>query len=236
MGRPPLWTAIRDTLRNELAAGRYRAGDRLPTEGRLAGRFGVNRHTIRRALADLAGAGLVHPRRGAGVFVSDARTTYPLGRRVRFHQTLAEAGQTAEKRALSLETRHADPREAAALGLSSAAPVHVYEGISLADGMPLALFRSVFPAERFPWMLEALAETPSVTEALARQGVADFTRAATEVTAMSASATLAAHLRIATGAAILRTVSVNVDPDGTPIEAGRAWFAGDRVALTIGDG
>jgi DNA-binding transcriptional regulator YhcF (GntR family) len=54
MGRAPLWTAIRDTLRQEIATGQYRGGDKLPTEARLADRFGVNRHTIRRALADLA--------------------------------------------------------------------------------------------------------------------------------------------------------------------------------------
>jgi GntR family phosphonate transport system transcriptional regulator len=235
MGRSPLWISIRDTLRDEIATGQYRAGDRIPTEARLADRFGVNRHTIRRALADLSEAGMVHARRGAGVFVARAQTAYPLGRRVRFHQNLSAAGQVPVKRALRLETRNADPREAAALGLAAEDKVHVYEGISLADDEPIAVFRSVFPAARFPRMIEVLASTPSVTAALSAQGVEDYTRASTEITAKPASETMATHLRVKAGDPILRTVSVNTDLDGTPVEYGRTWFAGDRVALTLGD-
>lgn len=236
MGRSPLWTAIRDTLRDEIATGHYRGGDRLPTEARLADRFAVNRHTVRRALADLAEAGVVHARRGAGVFVAHAQTAYPLGRRVRFHQNLHAAGQAPAKRPLSLETRNADPREAEALKLAPDDKVHVYEGLSLADDMPIAVFRSVFPAARFPRMVEILSHTPSVTAALTAQGVADYTRASTQITAKPASATLAMQLQIKAGDPILRTVSLNADLAGAPVEYGRTWFAGDRVALTLGDG
>jgi len=234
MGRSPLWTAIRDTLQGEIASGQYRAGDKLPTEARLSDRFGVNRHTIRRALSDLADAGVVHARRGAGVFVAHAQTAYPLGRRVRFHQNLQSAGQAPAKRALSLETRNADPREAEALGLAPLDKVHVYEGLSLANDVPIAVFRSVFSATRFPRLLDHLAETSSVTAALKAHGLRDYTRASTEVTAKRASATVATHLQIAPGDPILRTVSVNVDPAGQPVEYGRTWFAGDRVAFTVG--
>ena len=235
MGRAPLWTAIRDTLGEEIATGQYRAGDKLPTEARLADRFGVNRHTIRRALADLAEGGLVHARRGAGVFVAHVQTSYPLGRRVRFHQNLRAAGRAPAKHVLSLETRHTHAREAEALSLSPGDRVHVYEGLSLADDVPIAVFRSVFPAARFPRMVEILRETPSVTAALDAQGVPDYTRAWTDVTAKPASDTMAQHLWINSGDPILRTVSVNTDLSGAPIEYGRSWFAGDRVALSVGD-
>ena len=234
MGRLPLWTSIRDHLSAAIARGHYRPGDRLPTEAQLSERFGVNRHTVRRALAALAEDGTVHARRGAGVFVRHRPTAYPLGRRVRFHQNLTAAGRVPEKRVLMLETRAPDADEAAALGLEDEAQVHVYEGLSLADGAPIALFRSVFPAGRFPRMLDALRESGSVTAGFAAQGLADYTRASTEITAKPATPTLAAQLQLPSGAAILRTVAVNVDAAGRPVEFGRTWFAGDRVALTLG--
>jgi GntR family phosphonate transport system transcriptional regulator len=234
MGRSPLWTAIRDTLGDAIARGHYAPGDRLPTEAQLAERFGVNRHTVRRALAALAEDGTVHPRRGAGVFVRHRPTAYPLGRRVRFHQNLTAAGRVPERRILLLETRAADGDEAAALCLPPGSAVHVYEGLSLADGTPMALARSVFPADRFPRMLEALRENPSVTAAFAAHDLTDYTRASTEITAKPATPTLATQLQLAAGAAILRTVAINVDGSGAPVEFGRTWFAGDRVALTLG--
>ena len=38
MGRTALWTAISDSLTADIAGGRYRAGDKLPTEAELATR------------------------------------------------------------------------------------------------------------------------------------------------------------------------------------------------------
>jgi GntR family phosphonate transport system transcriptional regulator len=37
------------------------------------------------------------------------------------------------------------------------------------------------------------------------------------------------------GAPILRTINLNVDDQGQPLEYGRTWFAGDKVTLTLAD-
>lgn len=231
--RLALWQSIAATLSAEIEAGHYRPGDRLPSEALLAARFGVNRHTVRRALAELAEAGRVHPRRGAGVFVTGRPTDYPLGRRVRFSQNLAAAGRSGSHRFTRLETRPCDSAEAEALQLAPGAPVHVVEGLSLADGQPLAMFRSVLPGSLEGFLAAAEAQH-SITAALAACGIADYTRASTRITAKLASATQAIALQIPQGAPILRSVAINLDPTGRPVEYGRTWFAGDRVSLVVG--
>lgn len=233
MPRPALWTAIAQTLRAELAGGLYPPGSRLPTEAEMAARFGVNRHTVRQALAALAGEGLIHARRGAGVFVTARPTEYPLGERVRFHQNIAASGRTPTRRISRMETRPAQAKEAAALHLPPGAAVHVVEGVSLADGQPLAAFRSVFPAERLPGFLTHFEAEHSVTKALTACGVADYTRASTRITAKLAPALLARTLHLTEGAPVLRSVAINVDASGRTVEFGTTWFAGDRVELTL---
>ncbi|WP_323769484.1 phosphonate metabolism transcriptional regulator PhnF [Antarctobacter sp.] len=233
MPRPALWTAILNSLTGDIAMGRYRPGDKLPTEADLSARFGVNRHTVRRALQAMADRGLVHARRGAGVFVAAKPTDYPIGRRVRFNQNLRAAGQVPGREILITETRLADPGEARALGLSPGDPVHVHETLATADGAPIALGVGVFPAARLPDLPKALLAFATITEALAACGVPDYTRASTRVTAHLATPTQATRLRLAEGAPLLRTTSVNIDPDGVPIEYGKTWFAGDRVTLTL---
>jgi len=230
-----LWSAIAATLREEIGAGHYRPGDRLPTEAALSTRFGVNRHTVRHALAALAEAGLVHSRRGAGVFVAQRPTDYPLGRRVRFHQNVLAAGQTPSRRISRVETRPSDAGEARTLRLKPGEPVHVVEGVSLADGQPIAAFRSVFPAAPLPGLPAALRETQSITRALAALGLADYTRSETRITAQLADPVLAVALSVRPGAPVLRTVALNVDPSGRPVEHGTTWFAGERVTLTVAD-
>lgn len=235
MAKDALWSAIAATLTREIGAGHYRPGDKLPTEAELAARFGVNRHTVRHALAALADEGLVHSRRGAGVFVALRPTDYPLGRRVRFHQNVLAAGQTPSRRISRGETRASDAEEARALRLKPGDAVHVVEGVSLADSQPIAAFRSVFPAARFPGLLDKVREMGSITQALSAEGLADYTRAETRMTAQLADPVLAVALTVRPGAPVLRTVAVNVDPKGLPVELGTTWFAGERVTLTVAD-
>lgn len=235
MARTSIWLTIKRALTADIAEGRFNTGDRLPTEAQLAARFGVNRHTVRRALGAMGEEGLVHSRRGSGVYVAATPTDYPIGRRVRFHQNISAGGRTPTKSVLSVTTQSASATEAEALEIAAGTSVHVYNGLSLADGLPVALFQSIFPADRFPDLPAAIHETASVTQALAACGVADYTRISTRITAKEANATQALHLQISEGAPILRTVSVNVDPDGVPVEFGRTWFAGDRVTLTVGE-
>ncbi len=231
--RSAIWKSIADTLAAEISAGHYRSGDKLPTEGALSTRFGVNRHTVRHALSALAATGTVHARRGAGVFVASVPADYPLGRRVRFHQNITASGRTPMRQLLRSETRLANAAESAALALPHGAMVHVVEGLSFADDVPMAVFQSVFPAARFPDLLNALARNGSVTQALADAGLPDYTRAATRLTARAATALQALHLRLPEGAPLLQSIGVNIDAAGTPVEYGTTWFAGDRVTLTV---
>ncbi|KMW58734.1 Transcriptional regulator PhnF [Candidatus Rhodobacter oscarellae] len=234
MARTPIWKSIAEALRQEIASGHYAPGDKLPTEARLASRFGVNRHTVRHALAALAEDGLVFSRRGAGVFVSHHPTDYPIGQRVRFHKNLEAAGKIPGKEVLSVETRPADADERRALGLAEAALVHAYHGLSTADGTPIAVFLSVFPAAPLPGLPAALRVTGSVTTALRACKIEDFTRASTRLTAALAGPTQALHLSLREGAPLIYSEGINLDPDGRPIEFGRTWFAGERVTLTLG--
>jgi GntR family transcriptional regulator, phosphonate transport system regulatory protein len=233
MTTTPLWSLIATTLRGEISAGLYRPGDRLPTESALASRFGVNRHTVRHALAGMVEDGTITTRRGAGAFVIRPATDYPLGRRVRFHQNLAAAGRLPEKRFLHVETRSADTEEAEALSLSAQARVHRVEGISFSDGLPIAHFISTFPADALPDLPAHLHQTGSVTQALAGCGIPDYTRASTRLSARRATAMQARHLMLREGDPILFSLSLNVDPAGQPVEYGRTAFAGDHVTLSI---
>jgi GntR family phosphonate transport system transcriptional regulator len=227
----PVWRQIRDALGAELA--RYAPGDRLPSEAQLATRFGVNRHTVRRALGELQAEGLLHARRGAGVFVTGAPVAYRLGRRTRFTQNIAAAGHTGRRDILRLETLTGTQVELEALGLRAGEPVHVLECVGLSDEVPFTYASSVFPGRRLPDLPRALGRTGSITAALAECGVADYRRARTRLVAERAAGAMARHLRLPEGAPVLRAVSLNVDAEGRPIEYGRTWFCTDRIELVV---
>lgn len=231
-----IWKSIQGSLTADIASGRYRPGDKLPTEAELSKRFGVNRHTVRRALSEMADAGLLHARRGAGVFVTQKPADYPIGKRVRFHQNLHAAGRLAGRQITSQHTRPATATEAEALGLEIGEDVHEQMGVSTADNQPLALFRGIVPADRFPEWHDLIARHPSVTAAFRHYGIEDYTRLSTRIDAKLATSVQAVQLQIQPGAPILRTISISIDAKGVPIEYGHTWFAGDKVTLTLAEG
>jgi len=63
---------VYSTLSRDIHSGRWKLGERLPSEAQLVLRFGVSRITIGRAVRDLQAAGLVERRAGSGTFVKRA--------------------------------------------------------------------------------------------------------------------------------------------------------------------
>lgn len=57
-------------LGRDIRAGRFRAGEQLPTEQEMIARYQVSRTVVREAIASLRAEGLVVSRQGAGVFVT----------------------------------------------------------------------------------------------------------------------------------------------------------------------
>lgn len=63
----PLWQQLADLLRSRIERGELTG--RLEAETALAQHYGISRDTVRRALATLAGDGLIRSTRGRGTFV-----------------------------------------------------------------------------------------------------------------------------------------------------------------------
>ena len=229
------WRRIAESLAEDIAASRF-AGGRLPTEPALAARFGVNRHTVRRAVASLAEQGLVRVEQGRGTFVADHLIDYVLGRRTRFSANLQSQGREAGHRLLSVAVVPADAATARELGLRRGQRVVQIETLGQADGVVLSHGVHSFPAKRFAALPAAVAETGSITAALARCGVADYTRRQTRLLARLPSEREARLLGQPATRPVLQSEAVNVDAAGMPIQRSLAVFAGDRVQMVVADG
>jgi len=73
VARSTVVDAVADRLRGEILAGRLAPGARMPSERELAFALGVNRLTLRAALARLEALGLITTRHGSGTVVTDWR-------------------------------------------------------------------------------------------------------------------------------------------------------------------
>ena len=62
---------FRNTLLEQLQAGQWQAGDRLPTEREFSERHRISRSTVRKVLADMKAQGLIAQVVGSGTYVTE---------------------------------------------------------------------------------------------------------------------------------------------------------------------
>lgn len=229
----PLWQQIADVVTQEIRDRVYAPGDRLPTEMELAQRFGVNRHTVRRAVASLQDFGLLRIEQGRGTFVQEDIVDYPLSRRTRFSEIVRRQAKTPSGEHLRSATIPADATIADALAIKLGAPVALIETVGKVDDQPVSLAAHHFPLDRFPDLFEAYEATHKITPMFERLGVADYVRKSTKVTARMPDGYEMRHLRLARMTPVLAVEAVNVDGDGRPVEYGQTRFSSTRVQIVI---
>ncbi len=160
--RPKFATIVHFAHRH-IRSGRWRAGDRAPSENELSEQFGVSRMTARRALDHLAQAGHIVRRRGAGSFVADdsVRSSYLVVRNIA--DEVRDNGHSYGSRVLRQCSLSCDAEVATALELERGADVYHSLIVHLADEQAVQLeYRYVRP-DAAPEYLQAdlTAETPN---------------------------------------------------------------------------
>jgi GntR family phosphonate transport system transcriptional regulator len=225
-----LWRQIASRLRAEIG-GAFPPGARLPPEAELARRFGVNRHTLRRALDELSRGGLVRVEHGRGAFVPEHVLEYAVEPRTRFSEWVRRHNKEPSGRVLRRTEEPAEAATAAALGIDEGTPIVVFERLGLADGRPVSLGTHWF-SPRLRGLLDALREG-GITAALRTVGVDDYLRQVTRVTARMPTAQEADLLSTSRSRPLLVTENVNVDRHGAVVEFGVTRYPTPRVQIVF---
>jgi GntR family phosphonate transport system transcriptional regulator len=207
-------------------------GDRLPSEGDLAVRFGVNRHTLRRAVDELISNGLLERQHGVGVFVTDKLLDYRVGAKTRFTQTLNHIGVSTDTRIIRKMVTPATVGVAKHLSLVPDQPVLWIETLRLANGYPLCVISHFLAEHPYQEMLSDYCHG-SLHELLTGK-CGPLRRTESLITAVLPQGDDAKLLGTSQSRPVLRVKSVNVlERDGTPVEYAITRFRADRLQLRI---
>ncbi len=107
---------VAQQLEREIASGAWSENSLLPTEHQLAARFGVGRQTVRFALADLAGRGLVKSHQGIGSVVLRQAPIPEYSQSLESIRALASYARNTKVRVLRMEDQVLDAALAAQIG------------------------------------------------------------------------------------------------------------------------
>jgi GntR family transcriptional regulator len=225
---------IEDWLADAIAAGQLSPGDKLPTEQDLAAWLGVSRMTLRHALSELAQRGLVTKTvgRAGGTFVAEPKLEQDLTTLAGFSEQLRRHGKVAGARVLAATRIPASPAAAAALQLAEGADVHDVRRIRLADGKPIVVEHSQFPADLFPGLLECRLDG-SLYDLLADNYGQRPHRARESLEPVVAGVREAEALEVDEGAPLMLVERTAYSRTGQPLEYARDLFRGDRTKVVV---
>lgn len=145
----PLYYQVQNVLREQIASGKYKPGEKLPTENEMIEQFGVSRMTVRQALAKLAAQNLIESRRGSGSYVAKRKT-----RKRHFDGTIHLTGSLDELIEMGLDTPvkllefnhiEADEHEAEFLKVKKGTPIYLLKRLRLHEGKPYSLIVNYLP-------------------------------------------------------------------------------------------
>jgi GntR family transcriptional regulator len=222
----PLYMQAVDALRNLLQHGEYVAGDRLPSEPRLAERLGISRPTLREALQTLEEEGAIVRRHGVGTFVAQPGLVLDAGLELleSIEHMAKRGGLHVEMGKVGIEERLTTDGETEGLELAEPEPAVCVTRVILAEGKPVAHLTDVLP-QRF---LREADLGPgfhgSVLDTLVERGWPSLSHSRTELIAEAAGPALAHALRAARGAPLMKLAAQLYATDGQVVDYSISFF------------
>jgi GntR family transcriptional regulator len=229
----PLYTQVKENLRERILDGSYPAHARLPAESELSTIFGVSRITVRQALSDLQKEGVIFKIPGKGTFVAKPKAFQQLTQLEGFGEAMSRMGYEIYNQVTSHKI--------------IAAPPHVAQQLKLPPGSEVTEIKRVRHLNREPVSLEVTYLPPDIGERLLREDLASrdiflilendygiaLGRADLQVDAILVDETLAHALRVEQGSAVLRIERLTHRADGAPLDFEYLYFRGDAFQYRL---
>ena len=228
------WRLVRDAIAKDIDEGVLQPGDRLPTEPELVDKYQAGRHSVRRAVTELAREGALSVEQGRGTFVeAGPMIEYAIGRRTRLRRNMLPQGIDVHGELLGAGIVPARRRVAEALRLSCGDDVIENRRMTFGNGLPLNFGTAYHDPKRFPDFTARRDVLGSATETYRSYGVEDYLRGETVLHSRLARPDEARKLRQHPQAPVMVVRAIDTLLDGTPINFKEVIWSAVRVKFTM---
>jgi len=227
MSPVPLYTQIKEILRDRILDGTYQEHQQMPSESELMSTFGVSRITVRQALGDLQKEGLIFKIHGKGTYVSKPKAFQDIAQLQGFGEAMSRMGYETFSRVVSLKNLMANSVVAARLGVNQTEEVMELRRVRYLNRAPISLDVTYVPraiGERLA--KEDLAHRDVFLILENDYGFA-LGGAELQIESMLADEYLARQLQVEEGAPVLRIERLTMTAEGKPIDFEYLYYRGD---------
>ncbi|SFW13700.1 GntR family transcriptional regulator [Nitrosovibrio sp. Nv17] len=229
----PLYTQIKDFLRQRILEGSYRPHQQLPSESEMSAIFKVSRITVRQALSDLQNEGLIFRIPGKGTFVAKPKVFQHLAQLEGFAEAMLRMGYEIYNKVVSHKSMPASPAVAHGLKLEVDTPVTEIKRVRHLNREPLSLEITYLPEDVGERLRNIDLPTRDIFLVLENDFGIALGRADLQIDAMLADEELARQLSVEAGSAILRMERLTHTASGKPLDFEYLYFRGDAFQYRL---
>ncbi|MEM1040253.1 MAG: GntR family transcriptional regulator [Pseudomonadota bacterium] len=234
MDHQPLYEKVRLTLVDRMISGAWLPGQMVPSEFKIADDLGVSQGTVRKALDEMASAGLLVRKQGRGTFVAEAEDRAILFKfyRLTADNALSGHGTTQDfpqSEFLSVQNEKARSKFRSVFGIAEHDTIWRLERLRRHNGKVILWEEIALPAKRF----EGFDRTSPLPNNLYRFYSKTFgvtvSKVEERLKAISATRAVAAHLEITEASPLLEITRQAQALDGPVIEWRRSLCSTNEV-------
>jgi GntR family transcriptional regulator len=231
----PKYIQISAWLKELIQTGRYKEGDKLPSEIELSKTCDVNRNTLRQAIAELVSAGILRKEKGMGSFVS---SSIPLALKHKlksissFRDDLREIGINDNTKVLKKSIEDAKNHIAKTLLLGANNKVIVIRRLRAGNDVPFIYEESYLPGDMFRQIMD-MDLTGSMYKLLSERFNIVLARCEQTIRAMNLKGKIARILKLPENSAGIFMESVTFDQNSIPVEVLYSYYRGDKYIFEI---
>ena len=229
MSSLPLYARVESVLAADIAQGRLPPESQLPPEDGLIERFKVSRTTVRQAIQNLIGRGLVEVRRGKGTFVTQPKITQELTELTGFVEDMQVLGRNPTARLLDKRVLAADQTVAHHLALAPGTLVVRLRRVRLADGVAMSFDETYLPRDIGEKVADNDLEAEPVFALLEDRYDTPLVEAEYKLEAAAADPVAAQALQVPAGSPIFLIERTSYTTGNRPVDYERLHYRGDLI-------
>lgn len=229
----PLYQQLKTAILRDIQDGRWRPGERLPTEDALITRFRVSKITVRQALRELAEMGYIRREQGRGTFVLHPPLEEGPRELTSFTGEMRGHGRVATSRVIVQDVVEAPAAIASRLDVAAGARLFRLQRLRLADGEPMGVQTAYIPLALVPGIDLLSFVDASLYEVLASRYALQPASAREAHQAVPVPEDAAALLRVPPGSPALSAERLTTLGDGRPLEYVHSIMRGDRYKIVL---
>ena len=230
----PLYVRIQDELRERIASGDLRPGDRVSSENKLASHYETTRQTVRQALAQLVFEGLIDRHAGLGTFIAPPKVEARLDTHLRqsFEEQIQAAGLKVSFKLLSFEETQAPEGVCRAMNLKAKDSVYRMRRLRLVNAELIGLEDRFILAEHGNEIPQKSLNTDSAITIMDATSAGPVDNIVVSVSAKLANTDVAHKLELPQNAPVLLREHRFSNQEGKVILCGTAYYRGDNYRFS----